>query len=74
MDTKTLKVSFVASNNPNVRFYPGEAIIGQTSGAIYSVSSYETMDLYDKYSENKQIEQEADLILDFSESNPFGVY
>jgi len=74
LDTKTLKVSFVASNNPNIRFYPGESIIGQTSGAIYSVSSYETMDLYDKYSENKQIEQEADLILDFSESNPFGIY
>jgi hypothetical protein len=73
-DTKTLKVSFVASSNPNNKFYPGESIVGQTSGAIYSVSSYETMDLYDKYSENRQIEQEADLILDFSESNPFGIY
>ena len=74
LDTKTLKVSFVASNKPNIRFYPGESIIGQTSGAMYSVSSYETMDLYDKYSENAEIEREADLILDFSESNPFGIY
>ena len=32
------------------------------------------MDLYDKYSQNDEIEEEADLILDFSESNPFGSY
>jgi hypothetical protein len=32
------------------------------------------MDLYDKYSQNDEIEGEADLIIDFSESNPFGNY
>lgn len=74
LDSKILKVSFIASNDAQKSFFKGESIVGQSSGAIYSVSSYESMDLYDKYSENNQIEQEADLILDFSESNPFGTY
>ena len=30
--------------------------------------------LHDKYEENDEIESEADLIIDFSESNPFGNY
>jgi hypothetical protein len=74
LDTKILKVSFISSNDAQKSFFKGESIVGQSSGAIYSVSLYESMDLYDKYSENNQIEQEADLILDFSESNPFGTY
>jgi hypothetical protein len=32
------------------------------------------MDLYDKYSQNDEIEEEADFIVDFSESNPFGTF
>jgi hypothetical protein len=40
-----------------------------------TVENYQIkMDLYDKYSQNDEIEAEADLILDFSESNPFGEY
>jgi hypothetical protein len=73
-DTKILKVSFISSNKVENGFYPGEIITGQKSGAIYSLKYYEGMDLYDKYSENDEIETEADLILDFSESNPFGTY
>jgi hypothetical protein len=73
-DTKVLKISFISSEDSNKGFYPGESIIGQSSGAIYSVGSYDTTTLSDKYSENDEIEQEADLILDFSESNPFGIY
>lgn len=73
-DTKILKVSFISSDKVENGFYPGEIITGQTSGAIYSLSYYEGMDLYDKYSENEEIEIAADLILDFSESNPFGTY
>ena len=71
-DTKILKVSFV-DNAATKGFYPGELIVGSASSAIYAVKSYDPFST-DKYSENKQIEQEADNIIDFSESNPFGTY
>ena len=74
VDTKILKVSFVGVAKTTPTFYPGEIIVGSSSSARYSVQSYEEMDLYDKYSENDEIEAAADLILDFSESNPFGSY
>lgn len=73
-DTKVLKVSFVGIANTTPGFYPGEIIVGTSSSARYSLISYNQMDLYDKYSENDEIETEADLITDFSESNPFGSY
>jgi len=38
------------------------------------MSSYNADDTYDKYTENDEIESEADDILDFTESNPFGVF
>ena len=72
-DTRTLKVSFV-DNLSSKGFYPGEIITGSTSLATFAVSSFNNMDLYDKYSENKEIEDAADSILDFSQSNPFGNY
>ena len=72
-DTKVLKVSFV-NNASNKGFYNGELIVGSASSATYAVSSYDTWDEYDKYSENVQIETEADNIVDFSESNPFGIF
>jgi hypothetical protein len=72
-DTKILKVSFV-DNAATKEFYPGELIVGSASSAIYSVQSYNTWDLYDKYSENIEIENAADSIIDFSESNPFGTF
>jgi hypothetical protein len=72
-DTKILKVSFV-NNASNKGFYNGELIVGSASSATYAVSSYDTWDEYDKYSENVQIETEADNIVDFSESNPFGIF
>jgi len=73
-DDGTLKISFVGSASTQPYFYPGETVIGQESGAIFSVKSYDQDDIYDKYSQNDEIEEEADLILDFSESNPFGTY
>ena len=73
-DTKILKISNVGVSKTTPVFYPGELIIGTESGALYSVQSYERMDLYDKYSQNDEIEEEADLIVDFSESNPFGTF
>lgn len=73
-DTKILKISNAGIGNTTPVFYPGEIIVGTDSGALYSVQSYERMDLYDKYSQNDEIEEEADLIVDFSESNPFGTF
>jgi hypothetical protein len=73
-DTKILKISNVGVSKTTPVFYPGEIVIGTESGALYSVQSYERMDLYDKYSQNDEIEEEADLIVDFSESNPFGTF
>jgi hypothetical protein len=72
-DTKTLKVSLV-DNAATKEFYPGELIVGAASSAIYSVQSYDSWDQYDKYSENIEIENAAEGIIDFSESNPFGTF
>ena len=71
-DTKILKVSFV-DNAATKGFYPGELIVGTASSASYAVKEFDSFNT-DKYSENKQIEIEADNIIDFSESNPFGTY
>jgi len=73
-DTNILKISNVGIGATQLLFLPGETIIGTESGALYTVQSHERMDTYDKYSQNDEIEEEADLILDFSESNPFGTY
>ena len=72
-DTKILKVSFVNNVTPN-GFFPGETIVGSTSNAQYSVNTYSNWNPYDKYGDNLQIQTEAESILDFSESNPFGSY
>jgi len=68
-DTNILRVGIVTGS-----FYPGETITGSKSGAVYetrvSVANTET----DKYRQNEEIEAAADLILDFSQSNPFGTY
>ena len=55
-------------------FFPGEDIKGLDSGALYSVSAYDKEDTNDKYNEGDIFETEADSILDFTESNPFGTY
>ncbi len=72
-DTRILKVSIV-NNAATKGFYPGEILVGTASSATYLIKSYDNWDLYDKYSENIQFETEADQIIDFSESNPFGTY
>ena len=72
-DTKILKVSFVNNVTPN-GFFPGETIAGSISSARYSVNTYSNWNPYDKYGDNLQIQIEAESILDFSESNPFGSY
>jgi len=76
-DTKILEISNVGIGTTQRGFFVGESIIGTESGAIYSVDAFKgfnQMDVNDKYNQNDEIEEEADLILDFSELNPFGNY
>jgi len=64
-DTNTLKISNVGIGATQLGFFPGETITGTESGALYTVETFDQMDTYNKYSQNDEIEEEADLILDF---------
>ena len=56
-------------------FSEGENIVGSSSSAIYTLKSYDTdTSSSDQYSDNDEFEVEADKILDFTETNPFGTY
>ena len=48
--------------------------IGSTSFISYNVREYDNRDIYDDYSSNDEFELEADEIIDFAETNPFGTY
>jgi hypothetical protein len=65
--TRILIVSIIDGN-----FSEGETIVG--AGASYKIYSVEKDDLYDAFASNKEIEVEADNIIDFSEKNPFGEF
>ena len=55
-------------------FSAGETLVGSISSVTYVIESYDR-DSYDNpYDVNEEIETEADDILDFTESNPFGGY
>ena len=65
----------------NGKFFVGEKIIGQSSGAIYILDKYMllsevpaagSVQNIDNYDQNDLFEGEADMILDFTEVNPFG--
>ena len=67
---KTLRVSINSGT-----FSEGENIVGSSSSAIYSLKTYDLdTSSSDQYSKNDDFELEADKILDFTESNPFGTY
>ena len=71
-DSRILKISNLSGN-----FALGETIVGMGtaiggSDANYKLLSVQNDDIYDPYTENEEIESEADQILDFSQSNPFG--
>ena len=53
-------------------FVSGDVAIGSTSGAQYTVDYIQEAEFYDKYDKGDEIETEADSIIDFSETNPFG--
>ena len=65
--TRILKVAIIDGS-----FSQGETIVG--AGASYKIYSVEKDDIYDTFASNKEIEIEADSILDFSEKNPFGEF
>ena len=72
-DTKILKVSNVGIGTTTTGFFAGEDVKGLESGAVFSVSVFDD-DTTDKYNEGDIFESEADLLIDFSESNPFGSF
>lgn len=74
LDTLIIKVSNVSIGSTQLGFFPGETIRGKESGAEYPMQSFNQDDIYNKYTENDIFESEADDILDFSESNPFGTF
>lgn len=53
-------------------FIPGEILVGQESNANYTLIEYNEFNEINPYSSNKEIEDASDLIVDFSEDNPFG--
>ena len=59
-------------SNVSGSFINGDVLTGSESGATYKVRIVSQFNTTDKYAENDVIETEADEIIDFSESNPFG--
>ena len=72
-DTYVLEVGNVGIGTTTTGFFPGEDVKGLTSGAVFSVVNLDD-DTNDKYNEGDIFESEADLLIDFSESNPFGSF
>ena len=66
--TNTLQVSNITGS-----FIPGENIIGTSSNASHYLRSVQSFANRDGYIENDEIEEEADQIIDFDETNPFGM-
>ena len=59
--------------NVDGSFTRGETLTGSESGAQYVFRTSETFPPLTNFADNSSIETEADSILDFSESNPFGM-
>ena len=66
--TNVLEVSKVSGE-----FIAGETLVGTASSASRTLRSIEIFAAKDGYSDNKNIEEEADSIIDFSNKNPFGM-
>ena len=59
----------------NTSFKQGLTLsIGSTEFVAYNISQYDNRDIYDDFSSNDEFETEADDIIDFAETNPFGTY
>jgi len=56
-------------------FSSGETVTGNDSSAVWTTLSYNTINnVNDEYDDNYTIETQADEIIDFTQSNPFGEY
>lgn len=66
--TNVLEVS-----NVNGQFIAGENIVGTASSASYKLRFINTFAVKDGFANNEEIENEANDIVDFSETNPFGM-
>jgi len=73
-DTGILSIGNIGIGETTLSFFAGEDIRGLTSGALFSVAIYNEDDTTDKYNEGDIFETEADAIVDFTESNPFGTF
>ena len=59
--------------NRNGTFVEGESLTGGESGASWTVGTFDTLNnVSSNYDQNRQIENEADGIIDWTEGNPFG--
>jgi len=66
--TNILQISNIAGS-----FVNGESITGSESGAVYQYRKILVSNADDSYAQNTIIENEADNIIDFTDSNPFGM-
>jgi hypothetical protein len=79
-DVQTLRLQLSNTSGP---FTPGELIVGQESGASYQIISGQQLLTIDEkiqegivvsgYTQNDDIQIAANEIVDFSETNPFGI-
>jgi hypothetical protein len=67
-ETNILEIS-----NANGEFVAGENIVGTSSSASHYLRKVDSLLVDDGFANNDEIEDEADKIIDFSESNPFGM-
>ena len=68
----TRSTGVMTITNVTADFTPGEIVHGAESGATYKLTSREEYNTVGEYPDNDNIEIEADRILDFTETNPFG--
>lgn len=59
--------------NVNGQFISGENIVGTSSSASYRLRSVDMFAVKDGFANNDEIETEANKIIDFNTSNPFGM-
>jgi len=64
----------ISRTSLNVAISTITVAFGSTSFISYSIREYDKRDIYDSYSDNDEFETEADAIIDFAESNPFGTF
>ncbi len=59
-------------SNLTGEFIIGENIVGSVGISSYQLKTIQDFNTINKYSQNNEIDNESNDILDFSESNPFG--